>query len=199
MIERLIITSSKYEKIPDFPGKSGVAQATGIGGNTRQIEFFGLPGVEVCPPKGVHLLYLPVSGSQSFGVAVGGHNYKIAPEVAQGGVRIYSTDASGESVKASVLLTPEGKITIVTDSAIEVEAGGDVTLQASGTVAVDAEEIQLNGDGESLVKFGPLKDALDSLITSLNAEFAKKMDLAGAPGGLSLDIGDAEAESVLTD
>lgn len=212
MNERLIVVSSKYEKLEGYPGQSTVSQVKGFADNTRSAEVFAYPGLEISPPKDSQLIYLPLGGSQSFGVTVAGHNYKIAPVLDQGGIRIYSTDANGSQVKSSIVLKPNGDIAIESNGNVSVDAQTDLTLNAMGNVSVDASqdvsvtaggnvsldgmEVQLNGSDESLVRFSDLDSALQQFVSSLNQEFAKKQDLAGSPGALSLDISQAEVDDV---
>jgi len=63
----------------------------------------------------------------------------------------------------------------------------------------DNGDIELNGNGKSLVTFDDLQTALSSFLTALNAKFATKVDGAGTPATLTLDISAAEAATLRTD
>jgi len=99
------------------PGKSVVAQAEGFPGQILTPEVYQGPGVYAIPADGTKGVYLPVGGGERYGVVVAVHNYQVEVDVGgQGGMAIYSTTADGATVKAKIVLKPDGTIEINGDS-----------------------------------------------------------------------------------
>lgn len=183
------------------PGPSPLARAAGMAGQVAEVEAFGVPGLLSVPAAGAALIVVPVGGSRRESVAVAGHYYRLSVDAEAGDVVLFSVAADGGSVKAKVTLKAEGSIAIeASDSAdITIETGGNVEVTAGGNVVVDAAEVHLAGDGESLVKYSQLNSALQSLVSAINAALGGKADFPGSPGGLSLNISAAEADKVKTE
>ena len=58
--------------------------------------------------------------------------------------------------------------------------------------------IKLNGDGKSLVTHSELDTALQLMVDLINAGLAAKVNVAGAPAAVTLDISSSETTSVKT-
>ena len=92
---------------------------------------------------------------------------------------------------------------------IEVEPDSGETIIYSTNTAGDtvkstikldnAGNIDLNGDGKKFVTYAALNTALQTFITALNIAFGTKLDGAGTPSTLSLDISAAETTTIRTD
>lgn len=165
------------------PGPSVIVQASGVGGQTQDVELYGPPGLLSSPVADFRLVVLPVGGSRREAVAVAGHYYALDLEPASGDAILYSVDSSG-TVKAKVHLSNSGDVT--------VEAEGDVTVEAGG-------DLKLQGDATGLVRFQQLDSALQSLVTAINSALASKLDSPGSPGALSLDLSAAETPTIKTE
>ena len=63
----------------------------------------------------------------------------------------------------------------------------------------NAGNIDLNGDGKKFVTYTELNTALQTFITALNINIGTKLDGAGTPGTVSLDISAAETTTIRTD
>jgi hypothetical protein len=93
------------------PGESVVADGQGFAGQTIKPEVYQAPGVFAVPGDGTTGIYLPV-GSSRYGVVIAVNNYKITFDLAKGEAAIFSTDAGGSAVAASVILRADGTIEI---------------------------------------------------------------------------------------
>lgn len=72
---------------------------------------------------------------------------RVAPVVDPGGKRIYSTDSSGQSVKASIQLDPDGTITVDNPGAtITITPAGLVTIDADGNTVINSNKTIINND-----------------------------------------------------
>lgn len=72
---------------------------------------------------------------------------------------------------------------------IKVDGGSYVRWNDDGT-------IELNGNLNSAVTYAALNAGLQAMLTLINANFALKLDGAGAPGTSTLDISGAEQSGV---
>lgn len=107
-MEIVNITNTEIKKRGESPSKQIIL--TGEGYSEKTAEIYSLPGVEANPPKNYKALLIPIAGKTS--VAFGGCNYEIVPDTEKGGLKLYSTDSNGKSIKASILLKSDGKIKI---------------------------------------------------------------------------------------
>lgn len=172
MLPELIkVIKSKIATIKNYPGPSVVVNGRGL--RDMEVEAYGLAGVVNLPPDGTRVIYLPYGGTRR-GACLGGHNYKIQHNLSQGEIKIFSTNAEGDTVKASV------------------------TLKADGTIIVSGDSVQLNGNSKAFVTHSELNTALQTFITALNLAFAAKLDGGGTPGTLTLDISASSTTSVKT-
>lgn len=214
LIEMVKVISASITKRKSFPGKSVYAKVEGLSGGTKEVDYFQNSNLLANPAKNVRLIFVPVNGSQKAGVAVAGHNYQIELAIEQGGVTLFSTNAAGDTVKAKIEIKPDGKLAITTDSDLteditgdrtsettgkqSITSTGDTKISASGNAIIGGAEIRLNGSSKSLVTYSELNSALQTLVLSINAAFATKLDAAGSSPGLTLDISSAETSTVKT-
>jgi phage gp45-like len=102
----------EVKTVGNAPGPSVAMQGEGMEGQTMTAEVYQAPGVLAVPPDGVRGVWLPIGGSSRYGVVVACQNYQITLDVGgPGGTAIYSTSADGKTVKASLVLGPDGMIT----------------------------------------------------------------------------------------
>lgn len=85
----------------------------------------------------------------------------------------------------------EGQTIIYSTSTDGETLKSQILLDTDGT-------INMNGDSKQFVTHKELDTALQLFIVSLNATFATKLDTAGAPGTLSLDISAAATTTIKT-
>jgi hypothetical protein len=72
--------------------------------------------------------------------------------------------------------------------------------ESTATIVVDKNgNINMNGDSENLVTYDALNTALQSMLTSINATFATKLDGGGTIGATTLDISASKADTLRTD
>ncbi len=121
--------------------------------------------------------------------------------------------SSGPTKEDRVISVPVGTGTRVIIAAhnyrIEVEVTDGETIiystNADGSIVKsqikldNAGNIDLNGNGKKFVTFTALNAALQSFITALNINIGTKLDGAGTPGTVSLDISAAETTTIRTD
>lgn len=75
----------------------------------------------------------------------------------------------------------------------------DVIIESDNTnIKINGNNIELNGNTKRFVTYTELNTALQLLITSINATFATKLNGAGSPGTLTLDISASETQTVKT-
>lgn len=127
------VTGTEIKRCGSAPGRQIVATVKGFTSQTA--EVYNPHGLESNPPNGMKLCIFPLLGGKTR-VAVGGANYQLEPDTEQGGAKLYSTDKDGKSVRASVLLKPDGSIEISADGAISVSSRKGLELSASGKIAV---------------------------------------------------------------
>lgn len=118
-------------------------------GRLLQVVFTGIhdvqtveaaqPGEEYNPPDGTRVITVQAGNACKMSV---GFDDGVAPVMAVGGKRLYSTDQTGETVKAELRLHPDGKVELF---------NGEValTLQPNGQaiVANDNASFTMNADG----------------------------------------------------
>lgn len=121
--------------------------------------------------------------------------------MATDGSRTLVQKDSGDNVLSSVTIGADGTLTI--------HSASDIAVSTDGDAAIDANQINLNGDGKSLVTYAALDDALSTFLQNLTTalQAATYVNAGGIPTTLvwaspiptSIDISGAEASSVKTD
>ena len=96
-----------FRALRNAPGEAIVMQVKGVANDTREIEFYQLPGISSGPTEEDRVITVNMGG---YTVAVASHNYRIGIAPQAGEVIIYSTDAAGNAKQAEVKLTPDGNI-----------------------------------------------------------------------------------------
>jgi len=95
------------------PGEAITIQVESGLGETREIEYYQLPGISAGPTPQDRAATIEMNG---FRVAVASHNYRVSVEPQAGELIIYSTNADGSSAQAMVRLKPDGNIDMNGDS-----------------------------------------------------------------------------------
>ena len=131
-------------------------------------EVWGVPGVWVMPPDSTWGIRLPVGGDEHFAPVIATHHYKTPRP----------TLAKGETAIGAT------------------NTAGD-TLGAKTVYRGDGTQ-ELNGTGKFLVTHAELNVALQTMLTLINANFALKLNGAGATGTATLDISTAKAATLKT-
>jgi hypothetical protein len=72
----------------------------------------------------------------------------------------------------------------------------DHGVEAATITLTNTGDVLLNGDSDFAVRYTALNTALANFIIAVNAALATKLDGAGAPGALTLDISAAKVEDV---
>jgi hypothetical protein len=98
-----------WQTLRRSPGAAITIQVESGLGESREIEYYQLPGISAGPTPQDRAATIEMNG---FRVAVGSHNYRVAVEPTAGELIIYSTDADGSAAQAMVRLAPDGKISI---------------------------------------------------------------------------------------
>lgn len=98
------------------PGPSVIVNAEGYDGQTFEPEVYQAPGVMALPGDGSKGVWIPIGGSNRYGVVLAMQNYSLNIEISAGETAIYSTAPDGSSVQALVKLTDDGKIYLNGDS-----------------------------------------------------------------------------------
>lgn len=112
----------------------------------QTIELMSQTGEESNPPTGSKVTVLPIG--QAFKLAIASDD-QIEPEVAPGEKKIYSTDETGATVKASVYLKNDG--TIIADNVgvtITATPGGVLSIVTSGNTEITSAKTVINNDVE---------------------------------------------------
>jgi len=105
------LTKAALKTKGNAPGQSAVAQAAGLAGQVLTPEIYQAPGLFALPGDGTKGIFLKVGGGGRYGVVVAVQNYQITIDVGgQGGTSIFSTTADGKTVKAKIVLKPDGTI-----------------------------------------------------------------------------------------
>lgn len=110
------LTRAKIDTKGNAPGKSVIAQASGVEGQTMTPEVYQAPGVLAVPPDGATGVYVPIGPSGRYGVVIALQNYQITLDLSPGETAIYSTTADGKTVKAKIVLDDAGDIALNGDS-----------------------------------------------------------------------------------
>lgn len=177
------LTDAKFDTKGNAPGKSVVATAEGVEGQTLTPEVYQAPGVAAVPPDGSTAVYIPIGASGRYGVVIALQNYQITLDLSAGESAIYSTTPDGKTVKAKIVL----------------DDAGNITHDADGNEIINAAEVHLNGDSKRLVTWQELQTVLTSLQTSLIGH-VHPSNGTPSPGlaALSLDISSAKTATIKT-
>ena len=109
------------------PGEAITIQVESGLGESREIEYYQLPGISAGPTPQDRAATIEMNG---FRVAVASLNYRVAVEPQTGELIIYSTDADGAATQAMVRLKTDGNIDLNGDSKTLVTHGElDAALQ----------------------------------------------------------------------
>lgn len=143
------------------------------------------PGIEINPADGEYLIVTKINDSNSFMVTLGGINQNVSPSCDRGERKIYSVSSDGSEIAASAHFKNDGSIEINdTDKAnITLADDGTLTLNDSQSAYMTFDtsgNIVMNGGGYSSVRYAPLDTSIQSIITAVNAEFAKLLTVTNA-------------------
>jgi len=107
------LKSSRVERSLEG-GNAQVIKANAQGfGTIITPEVWSVAGVWAMPPDGSHGIYIPVGGSENWGVVVAQNNYLVAPPtLAKGETAIGSTTADGATLMARATFYADGKIAL---------------------------------------------------------------------------------------
>lgn len=97
-----------FEKRGQAPGQSMNVKTIESGKFARETEFYQLPGFVGGVTPGSQCVIQEIEGGYS--VIVASNNYKLSVSVTAGQTKIYSTDATGTTKKAEILLDTNGKV-----------------------------------------------------------------------------------------
>jgi hypothetical protein len=161
-------------------------------GHNIQAPLYLQANEESVPLPGDYVTLVKVPGKESY-VAVG--VLPILDNADEGEKKIFSRD-SGGNVKAKIYLDKTGKLTIDTDSDIDINGGGTITID--GTT-----NIELNGNSKSFVTYTELNMALQLLVTALNSHTHTGVQAGGSSTGtpgspMTLDISSSETSTIKT-
>ena len=105
------VVRSIFSRRQSAPGKAVVVQVAAEAGEERQVELYHSPGIASAPTKGDRIITIPI-GRSAFRIAIGTHNYRVEIDAGEGETIVYSTNASGSTVQASIKLGTDGNIEI---------------------------------------------------------------------------------------
>jgi hypothetical protein len=191
------IAQTLFRRFGRAPGKSIGAKTKAAYGQTREIAYWQLPGVAAAPTEGDRAIEIRVGGGR---VIIASKNYRVAIEPKAGEHIIYSLNAAGDTEMSRTHHKQDGTVETRNDN-------GHVTLKSDGN-------IDLNGDGRTLVTHAELASALESFATSIQAEITSAITShthggvttgsqatatgTGTASKPSIDISTAEAQTVRT-
>ncbi len=175
-----IITNRQITTNRDGNATRIILQVNMMEDDVRTVEMVGQAGEDTNPANGCRVVVIDITPSHKLAIAV---TDDLAPECDPGEKEIYSTDNPVSAKKARTLWNSDGDIIHDADGGAKLEIlnSGDV-VHNSGT--------------ESAVSYTALNNALQLLVTAINAAFATKADAAGANPGITLDISLAESGTV---
>jgi len=104
------MSGGKLDRKGVAPGRSVIVTGEGFEGETVTTEIFQSSGIIGVPGDGTHGVWVPIGGSDRYGVVVAMHNYKINVSLNKGDVAIYSTKADGSGPEAVLILRSDGNI-----------------------------------------------------------------------------------------
>lgn len=98
LAEILVVDKGVTDK--NLDGEKDVSMSEGTSLNEQTVQNMCFPGIEFKPAKGEKLVIIPINGSDSYMVSIGGVNENITPDCADGERRIFATNAEGTELKA---------------------------------------------------------------------------------------------------
>jgi len=110
------LTGAKLDTKGNSPGQSVIATAEGFDEQTLKPEIYQAPGVLAIPGDGSRGVWVPIGGSNRYGVVIAMQNYALNIQINQGETAVYSTTADGQTVKALIKLKVDGTIEFNGDS-----------------------------------------------------------------------------------
>lgn len=112
--------------------------------DVQTVQLVSQTGEESNPPDGSAVVLVPAGPALKLAVATFD---RVAPDLAVGGKRIYSTAADGQTVMAEVRLDPDGTITARNPGAtITITPAGLVTIDADGETVINSSKTTINND-----------------------------------------------------
>lgn len=112
--------------------------------DVQTVQLVSQTGEESNPPDGSAVVLVPAGPALKLAVAM---LDRVAPDLAVGGKRIYSTAADGKTVMAEVRLDPDGTITARNPGAtITITPAGLVTIDADGETVINSSKTTINND-----------------------------------------------------
>jgi phage gp45-like len=106
------VVSSALQTFGANTGQSVVAQVKAGDGEVLNREVFHTPGVIGAPPAGEQVILLQLGDTIDKSVVIACQNYQITVTVNQGEVLVYSTNANGTQLEATIRLEQSGLIQI---------------------------------------------------------------------------------------
>jgi hypothetical protein len=126
-------------------------------------------------PKGVTGFYLSLFGTSQELITIGNMHFTRPKPTGDGDAIFYSTDSTGNTIKATILLKNDGSITVDSKSTVLVKGTGNVTVESGGTVEVKSSNVLvgtgtrekvLNGETiKALWNTGPFLDSFGIPVT----------------------------------
>jgi hypothetical protein len=140
MMAELFSVVRSYLKDRNGAGQSVHIEGTGRGGKGLNAEIYSAAGIFSRPPKGTRGICLPIGRER---IVLAMHNYQVVIDwTEEGETTIFSTDATGATVKARIDLKADGNIYLngtskylVTWGALNIALGGLVTAMNSALAA----------------------------------------------------------------
>lgn len=110
--ELVRVASATIKAWKSAPGQAVVVTGVGAGGQALEAEVYAPAGILSRPPKDARGVFIPLGGGRKYGVVIAGHNYQVSISLADGETAIFSTDATGATLKAQVVLKADGSVQI---------------------------------------------------------------------------------------
>jgi len=134
-----------WQTLRRSPGAAITIQVESQLGETREIEYYQLPGISAGPTPQDRAATIDMKG---FRVAVASQNYRIEIEPEAGQVIIYSTNAAGDTEQARIGLNTDGTIDLNgTSKTLVTHSELDTALQAMLTAINANLAAKLDGAG----------------------------------------------------
>lgn len=116
------------------PGEAVISQIKAQAGEERTVELWHSPGMVSIPTPDDRIAVVGVGGG-GHRIGIVTQNYRIEHDLDTGETMIYSTNAAGNTVKASVKLDASGNVDIDADGAVTA-TGTNMTVEGSLTVTL---------------------------------------------------------------
>jgi hypothetical protein len=152
----------------------------------QTVEWINHDGEDSSPPDNSLVVVVAVSPGYKIAVAC---DDGILAESSPGEKILYS-QLNGKK-RTSVVLKTDGSVLIDTKDTDGSQVS-KIKIDASGEISLNGSALNLNGSADFAVRFSALNIALQTMLTSLNADIVS----AGGSGSTVLDISLAKAESV---